>query len=116
MKDAFEERLAPSDTLQPEDMEKATLTVVDRATGEPLYRAVINYLEKTKVTDDSGKAVIDDISKGQLVYTIEHSYYFSLTDSMMFTDDTSLVIPLTSIYADVQFGISDLIINHRTGR
>jgi hypothetical protein len=93
--------------LLPEEKETATVTIIDRSTGEPVYRAEIQYGETIHATDYSGRIVIDGLEKGKWVFNIGHSAYFPLTDSLMFTGDTSLVVHLTRKLASIQFEVRD---------
>jgi hypothetical protein len=81
--------------------------VMDRATGEPVYRAEIHYGDITRGTDYSGTVLIDDPIEKEFVYTVGHSDYFTLTDSVTVTGDTSLVVVLTRKLADIHFEVSD---------
>jgi hypothetical protein len=101
------DELTPLDSLLLLVKEKATLTVVDRATGEPVYRAEIRYGENITGTDFSGKAVMDGLGPGRWIYNVEHDAYFPLTDSLVITGDTSLVVVLTRKLAEIRFEVSD---------
>lgn len=81
--------------------------VVDRATKEPVYRAVLEYGGTIKITDDSGTVLVDDPIDEGWVYTLKHNDYFTVADSVRITGDTSLVIPMTRKLADLHFVVRD---------
>lgn len=85
----------------------AGLTVVDRVTGDPLYRAVIRHDDQLVLTGKSGTATMDRILEGYWVYSVEHGDYFALTDSLWITGDTSLVIRMTPRFASIRILVSD---------
>lgn len=81
--------------------------VVDQATREPVYRAVIYYgADNMKVTDATGETSIS-FQEGKLVYTVEHNDYFPSSDSAVISGDTILVVPLTRKLANIHFEVSD---------
>ena len=84
-----------------------SVKVVDRGTGDPVYRSVISYNGLVEPTDQSGNAAIEDIEAGYWVFTIEHQDYFSLSDSILIRGDTSLVLQLTRKLASIGFLVSD---------
>jgi hypothetical protein len=104
------DELVPLEQLLTQVRDKTTLTVVDRSTGDPVFRAEIQHGETTYATDYSGKVIIDGLEKGKWVFNIGHSAYFPLTDSLMITGDTSLVIHLTRKLAGIQFEVSDSLV------
>ena len=101
------DELVPLDSLRPEVLPQAGLTVVDRATGEPVYRAEVRYGEKVRATDYSGVASMDNLEEGVCVFTVTHQAYFPVTDSLVITGDTSLVVALTRKLADLRFEVRD---------
>jgi len=101
-----------SDTTLIIELEKeyltAQMTVVDRVTGEPVYRATILHEEQVDLTTRTGTATIDQVGEGYLVFSIEHNDYFTLTDSVLIGNDTTLMIWMTAKLASIQFEISDV--------
>jgi hypothetical protein len=89
------------------DYPNVNLQVIDKASKEPLNRAVILYEDKTAMTDDSGKVLLDDVVKGKWKYTVKHNDYFTLNDSMFITEDTALVIKMVPKLASITFEVSD---------
>ncbi len=86
---------------------RVSVRVVNRVTGNPVYRARISYGDQLKLTNDSGDAVLDRIMVGSWVYTIEHNEYFTLTDSVMIRNDTLLEIGMISKLAYIRFEVAD---------
>jgi hypothetical protein len=74
--------------------QKLLVTVVGRATGEPVDSAELGFHAYLAITNDSGQASME-LFKGKWVFTVRHGDYFTLTDTVIITCDTSLVIPLT---------------------
>ena len=89
------------------DYLEALVTVVDRVSDSPVYRATITYGDQVKVTNSSGEATCDKLLAGNWVFSIEHNDYFILTDSVQLTGDTVLTNTITPKRASVWFNISD---------
>jgi hypothetical protein len=101
------DEMIPLDSIRPETKPQALVTVIDRVTGEPLYNARLLYGENLRLTDDSGQARLDNLTEGLWIYCVEHYDYYPLTDSLVISGDTSLVIPLTKKAANIYFSVSD---------
>jgi hypothetical protein len=84
---------------------RLSVRVVDRATGDPVYRATIRYDGLVEPTDHAGEAGIEGIGAGYWVFSAEHGDYFPLTDSARITADTTLVIRLTRKLAGIGFQV-----------
>jgi len=86
---------------------EALISVIDRASGQPVYRAELRYHNMLQLTDHDGEVFIDNISENPWIYTLEHSDYFIFTDSLFLSGDTSLVISMTRKVANLKFVIKD---------
>ena len=89
------------------DYLSALVTVVDRASQNPVYRARITYGEQVILSNSSGVATAGNLDEGYWVYKIDHDDYFPITDSVYIQADTSVVIPLTRKKANIQLAVSD---------
>ena len=84
-----------------------SVQAIDRATGDPVYRARISYGNELELTNSSGEAALDKVPSGTLIYTIEHNNYFQVTDSVIIEKDTSFLVRLTARLAEIEFNIRD---------
>ena len=89
------------------DYLEALVTVVDRVSGDPIYRATITYGDQLKSTNSSGEATCDKLQAGTWVFSLEHNDFFLVIDSVQITGDIVLTIDLTPKLASVRFNISD---------
>ncbi|MCK4921757.1 MAG: T9SS type A sorting domain-containing protein [Bacteroidales bacterium] len=84
-----------------------TLKVLDRASGIPVNRAIVNFNNELGNTNSSGELFIDKMEMCEMIYSIEHSDYFVFTSSSVIASDTILIIELTRKLADIQFEVSN---------
>jgi len=97
-----------SDTVFDVSLEKDSyLRIIDNSSGEPIYRATINYHDNTSGTDNEGLATVQIPRNGKLEYIIEHIDYFTEEDSVIMTPGDTTTIELTSIFALIEFLVSN---------
>lgn len=84
------------------------VTVVDRGSETPVYRAKISYDEKLILTGDLGEASAGNLLEGYWSFSIDHKDYFLLSDSLYIRADTSVVISLVRRSANIQFTVNDI--------
>lgn len=85
----------------------ASINLVDRTTGDPVNRAVISSDIETMVSNTTGEVTMEKLLPGWWKYSVAHDDYFSLTDSVLVSSDTSMVIILTNKEASIVFLVSD---------
>ena len=83
------------------------LIFLDRSTGTPVYRAFFTHDDDLSLTNHDGEIVLEYLFPDTLYFTVEHTDYFTETESIVINGDTSLVIPLTAKYADLFFEVTD---------
>ncbi|MFC2089364.1 T9SS type A sorting domain-containing protein [Bacteroidota bacterium] len=81
--------------------------IVDSATQDPVYRAIVNYKDKQKMTNSSGEASFENITRDYSSFIVEHNDYFEQIESFNLFNDTMIVISMTNKLAGVSFYISD---------
>jgi len=86
---------------------RASINLVDRTTGDPVNRAVISSDIETMVSNNTGEVIMEKLLPGWWKYSVAHDDYFSLTDSVLVSSDTSMVIILTNKEASIVFLVSD---------
>ena len=86
---------------------RASINLVERTTGDPVYRAVISSDTETMVSNNTGEVIMEKLLPGWWKYSVAHDDYFSLTDSVLVSSDTSMVIILTNKEASIVFLVSD---------
>lgn len=71
-----------------------TITVQSKADKELLSAATVSLttVKKTRVTDSSGTVRFQDLAKGLLIYTVSHTGYLPVTDSIMLANDQEVFI------------------------
>lgn len=84
-----------------------TVRVVDRASGETVPRARIGLDGQLKTTSIPGEVYYDKIEPGFRVLSIAHPDYFTWSDSILISADTTLVIEITAILANILFDVRD---------
>ena len=84
-----------------------TLTVQDRVSGNPLYRAQVSYNASLKLSNTSGVVTLDKLLEGYCKFSIEQEGYFTLIDSAWISRDTSIIISMTQSFANLQFEVFD---------
>ncbi len=82
-------------------------SITDRNSGEPVRLAFVSYNDKQMFTNSEGQVIMDQLTNGKVIYTVEHSYYFSLIDSLILTEDTTIHLKLTPLLANVSFSVTD---------
>lgn len=85
-----------------------TLKVLDYSTREPIQRAIVQYDENINITDSEGVLHIGEVKSSYWSYSIEHSSYFGVSDSIYIDSDTILTIYMENILADIVFEIEDI--------
>jgi hypothetical protein len=83
------------------------LKIADRATHDPVYRAIVRYKDKQKMTSSSGEVGLENMTRDNLSFTVEHTDYFDQIESFNVFNDTTIVIYMTNKLARVNFYISD---------
>ena len=86
---------------------KTYINLVDRTTGDPVNRAVISSDIETMVSNSSGEVTMEKLLPGWWKYSVAHDDYFSLTDSVLVSSDTIMLIMLTNRQASIVFLVSD---------
>jgi hypothetical protein len=81
--------------------------VSNLSSGEAISQALIAYQGTQKITDSDGNVNLDHLSYGKLTYTVTHNEYFELSDSLIVPGDTSILINLTPLVANISFSVSD---------
>lgn len=89
------------------DYLETTLKLIDRVTGEPVYRVVVSYDDQTKLSNNSGLVLCDKLLSGSWAFRLEHEDYFLLEDTIFLQGDSMLTVELTPRLAALQFIISD---------
>jgi hypothetical protein len=87
---------------------KIDLTTLNRKTGDPVGQALINYNDRTTITNSGGIAVLNQLSPGLLEFSIEHTSFITHSQSLYLSGDTSLTVRLTPAFALVNFLIIDI--------
>ncbi len=98
-------------------VKKSFVNIVDKATHLPLYWAALNYNNGKIVTNSKGIATIQVLSGDSLLrFSITHSDYFSLTDTVIALYGDTLTIAMTRKRATVEFQISNAFgpVNNQT--
>jgi hypothetical protein len=93
-------------TLQPV-FPDVHVRVFDKANGESIYRPNISYGGTTRVMSNDGEITLSAVPFGIFVFKVNHSSYFSFTDSIELTSDTLLNVYLTRKLANITFKVID---------
>jgi hypothetical protein len=83
------------------------IKLINRATGGSVYRAMVMVNEVNYYSDPSGFVTLGEWTAGPFSISVMHDDYFPVVDTLMFTRDTTMVLPMTSRRATVTFDISD---------
>ncbi len=83
------------------------LKILDQSSGNPVNRAIINYKNERMITNSAGELSLPKVGLEKIEYSVEHSDYFTLSDSAWITGDTTLITRLTNKLADIRFELSD---------
>jgi hypothetical protein len=86
---------------------RVLLKIADRATHDPVYRAIVNYKDIQKMTSSTGEVSFENMTRDYLSFTVEHNDYFDQIESFNVFNDTMIVIYMTNKLARVNFYISD---------
>ncbi|MFW5645171.1 MAG: T9SS type A sorting domain-containing protein, partial [Bacteroidota bacterium] len=89
------------------DFSDLKLRFTDKSSGEPIYRVVVSYDNITKLSDDEGYILINDLKTDSLFFSAQHSDYFHLSDTISLRGDSTINIMLSPLRADISFYISD---------
>jgi hypothetical protein len=85
----------------------ASLKIRDRATGDPVNRAVITFTGAVALTNVTGEVTLEVMEPGSQAIDVRHEDFFPHSDTMVVQEDTSIVVDLTRKLADIRFEISD---------
>jgi hypothetical protein len=83
------------------------LKIEDRASHEPVYRAIVNYRDIQKLTSSAGEVNFENMTRDNFSFTVKHLDYFDQIESFNVLNDTIIVIYMTNKLARVNFYISD---------
>jgi len=85
---------------------RIVITVLDKTTEDPIYRAFVKTDIELKTTNGQGLLIMEKVRDNWWNYEAKHSFYFTQTDSVFVNKDTTLVVYLTQKEADVSFNVS----------
>jgi hypothetical protein len=88
------------------DLPDIEFLVLDKSNSEPVNRAYIQASGSNANTSTDGIGTVENISSEKVIYRITHKDFFTFTDSVTISNDTSLSVALTKKYADVGFQVS----------
>ncbi len=89
-------------------MSEMNIQISNRTTGSPIYRAVVKVNDITYFSNSSGVAEAGKHSSGLYIVSAEHNEYFSLLDTLTFLNDTTYILYMTPMRADITFKVSDI--------
>ncbi len=90
------------------DYHTGHFTITDDVTDVPVYRALMSTdLGDAGLTNSAGEVRLGKLAPGWWDFLIEHDDYFSHTDSLWITGDTTAIIKLAKKSANVTLMISD---------
>ena len=89
------------------DFPDLRLRFTDKSSGEPVYRVAVSYDNMTKLSDDEGYLLINDLKTDSLIFSAEHSDYFHFSDTISLIGDSTVNLKLFPLRADISFIISD---------
>lgn len=92
--------------IMKKDLPDIEFLVIDKSTSEPVNRAYIQASGSNASTSADGMGIVKNISSEKVIYRITHNDFFTFTDSVTISNDTSLSVALTKKYADVGFQVS----------
>jgi len=87
---------------------KGLFTILDDVTDAPVFQALMSTdLGDAGLTNSDGEVSLGKLAPGWWDFLIEHEDYFSLSDSLWITGDTSAIIKLSKKSANMTLVVSD---------
>jgi hypothetical protein len=84
-----------------------TFQVIDRSSGSPVYRATVTVNGAPYYSSSSGLIEVGEYPSGPFYVSVSHNDYFPLSDTLIFSGDTTMILSLTPKLASVTFQVSD---------
>jgi hypothetical protein len=85
-----------------------TFQVINRSSGASVYRAAVTVNDKPYYSNSSGFIKVGEFPSGPFQVSVSHKDYFPLSDTLLFSGDTTMILSLTPIRAKVTFSFSDI--------
>jgi hypothetical protein len=89
-------------------MPHLTLKVINRTSGAAVNRAVVKTEGKTYLSNASGFVDMGTWTLGTFIASVEHRDYFKVSETLVVPGDTTILVPLTPIRANVTFSFLDM--------
>jgi hypothetical protein len=90
-----------------EKIPDVVLQVIDRANGNSVSRALVDYNGTVRNTTTSGILNIPGFEDPIMIIQVEHDNYFTYYDTLEIKGDTLVILALTKKQADIGFRVLD---------
>jgi hypothetical protein len=85
-----------------------TFQVINRTSGASVYRAAVTVNDEPYYSNSSGYIKVGEFPSGPFHVSVSHGDYFPFSDTLLFSGDTTMILSLTPIRANVTFSFSDI--------